>query len=224
LVNLLEKKNIGFPAIALVVSGGHTQIILVEKIGKYQILGETRDDAAGECFDKCAKILGLGYPGGPIISKLAEATLGQMEEMTRPHLPRPMIGTKDYDFSFSGLKTAVLYADRKITNKNAKYKKQMAAEVQQAIIDVLIKKTIKAIRDFNAKSLILGGGVSANKELRKQFQNKLAKEHPTTKFFVPKPDLSTDNALMTAIAGFYHKKNTVSWQKIQTDGNLRISK
>ncbi len=218
LVNLLENKDIKFPAVALVVSGGHTQIILVKSIGKYQILGETRDDAAGECFDKCAKILGLGYPGGPIISKLAENV------KTEKALPRPMIGTKDYDFSFSGLKTAVLYADRKITNKNGEYKKQMASEVQQAIIDVLIKKTIKAVRDFNAKSLILGGGVSANKELRKQFQAKLEKEHSATKFFVPKPNLSTDNALMTAITGFYHKKNTVGWKLIQADGNLRISK
>ena len=218
LVNFLDNTNIKFPAIALVVSGGHTQIILVNGIGKYKILGETRDDAAGECFDKCAKILGLGYPGGPILSKLAEGI------EPKKALPRPMIGTKDYDFSFSGLKTAVLYADRKITNKTEEYKKQMSAEVQQAIIDVLIKKTIKAVKDFNAKSLILGGGVSANQELRKQFKNKLGKEFLTTELFVPKPSLSTDNGLMTAVAGFYHKKNTKSWQKISADGNLRISK
>ena len=163
LVNILENPKITFPAIALVVSGGHTQIILVKGIVNYKILGETRDDAAGECFDKCAKILGLAYPGGPVISKLAEGI------KTKRFLPRPMIGTKDYDFSFSGLKTAVLYTDRKVTDKNAAYKKEMAAEVQQAIIDVLIKKTMKAAMDFKAKSLILGGGVSANTELRKQF-------------------------------------------------------
>jgi len=216
LVNLLENPGIKFPAIALVVSGGHTQIILVNGIKKYKILGETRDDAAGECFDKCAKILGLGYPGGPILSKMAEGI------ETKRALPRPMITTKDYDFSFSGLKTAVLYADRKVENKTDEYKKQMAAEVQQSIIDVLVKKTIKAIRDFDAKSLILGGGVSANQELRKQFKNKLEKESPNTKFLVPKPNLSTDNAVMTAITGFYHKKDTKDWQKIQADGNLRI--
>jgi N6-L-threonylcarbamoyladenine synthase len=216
LVNLLENKDIKFPAIALVVSGGHTQIILVKSIGKYKILGETRDDAAGECFDKCAKILGLGYPGGPAIA--AAAAKFEIRNLKfEIKLPRPMIGTKDYDFSFSGLKTAVLYADRKVTNKNAEYKKQMASEVQQAIIDVLIKKTIKAVKDFNAKSLILGGGVSANKELRKQFQSKFGN------VIFPKPDLSTDNALMTAITGFYHKKNTVAWKQIQADGNLRIS-
>ena len=221
LVNILDNPNIKFPAIALVVSGGHTQIILVNGIKKYKILGETRDDAAGECFDKCAKILGLGYPGGPILSKLASQTTNYK---LQTRLPRPMISTKDYDFSFSGLKTAVLYVDRKITDKTDEYKKQMAAEVQQAIIDVLIKKTMKAVRDFNAKSLILGGGVSANQELRKQFKNKLEKESPNTNFFVPKPNLSTDNAAMTAITGFYHKKDTKNWQKINADGNLRISK
>jgi N6-L-threonylcarbamoyladenine synthase len=218
LVNLLENKNIEFPAIALVVSGGHTQIVLVNGIGKYKILGETRDDAAGECFDKCAKLLGLGYPGGPIISKLAENI------KTKRMLPRPMMTTKDYDFSFSGLKTAVLYADRKVLDKTEQYKKEMAAEVQQAIIDVLIKKTMKAIYDFNAKSLILGGGVSANNELRKQFKNKLEKESPDIKFLVPKPNLSTDNALMCAITGFYHKKDIKDWRKIEADGNLRIEK
>lgn len=219
LVNTLKNPRIKFPAIALIVSGGHTQLILIKKIGKYKILGETRDDAAGECFDKCAKLLGLGYPGGPIISELASKASG----FAKPaKLPRPMIGTKDYDFSFSGLKTAVLYADRKVKSKTKKYKIEMAAEVQQAVIDVLIKKTIRAIKDFHVKSLILGGGVSANQELRKQFKIKLEKEAPSTDFFVPKPELSTDNGLMTAITGFYHKNKTVDWQKINADGNLRI--
>ena len=217
LVNFLENKEIKFPAVCLVVSGGHTQLILMKKIGSYKILGETRDDAAGECFDKCAKLLGLGYPGGPIISKLAEGI------KTQGTLPRPMISTKDYDFSFSGLKTAVLYADRKIKNKTKKYKKEMAAEVQQAVIDVLIKKTMKAVKDFNAQSLILGGGVSANQELKKQFEDRIKKEMLNVKFFVPKSSLSTDNALMTAIAGFYHRKNTEDWKNIEANGNLRIN-
>ncbi|MCX6721218.1 MAG: tRNA (adenosine(37)-N6)-threonylcarbamoyltransferase complex transferase subunit TsaD [Candidatus Staskawiczbacteria bacterium] len=232
LVNFLENppsyrasaRQVKFPAIALVVSGGHTQLILVKKIGSYKILGETRDDAAGECFDKCAKLLGLGYPGGPIISKLAEKN----RNPASIRLPRPMMYTKDYDFSFSGLKTAVLYYLQK--NKKAN-KKEMAAEVQQAVIDVLIKKTIKAVKDFNAKSLILGGGVSANQELRKQFKEKLEKESPKTEFFVPKPDLSTDNGLMVAIAGYFNTlrhgseqvKKTVGWKNISANGNLRIS-
>ena len=216
LVNILDNPNIKFPAISLVVSGGHTQIILVKKIGKYKILGETRDDAAGECFDKCAKILGLSYPGGPIISKLAE------NAKTKTLLPRPMFNTKDYDFSFSGLKTSVLYANRETKIKNKKYKEEMSAGVQQAIIDVLIKKTIKAAKDFDVKSLILGGGVSANQELKKQFKIKLEKESPNTTLFVPKPSLSTDNGLMVAITGFYHLNKKVNWKNLKADGNLRI--
>jgi len=221
-------KQIKFPAIALVVSGGHTQIILVKKIGSYEVLGETRDDAAGECFDKCAKILGLEYPGGPLISKLAQKAIGTSDI---PILPRPMINTKDYDFSFSGLKTAVLYAWQKLEKeKNSKffgdrqktYQMQIvfAKEVQRAIIDVLIKKTMKAVKDFNAKTLILGGGVSANSELRKQFLYTPGMDK--INFVVPEPSLSTDNGLMTAITGFYHKKETKDWKKIEANGNLRV--
>jgi len=228
LVNLLDlpaqagNPKIKFPAIALVVSGGHTQIILVNGIGKYKILGETRDDAAGECFDKCAKILGLGYPGGPIISKLAEGYTLNAKPYTLK-LPRPMISTKDYDFSFSGLKTAVLYAWQK-TPASAKISgvAGMAAEVQQAIIDVLIKKTMRAVKNFNAKSLILGGGVSANQELRKQFLNRVQGLGSRVKLFVPKPDLSTDNGLMVAVAGYFNKNKKISWKKLVADGNLRI--
>ena len=129
-----------------------------------------------------------------------------------------MIGTKNYDFSFSGLKTAVLYTDRKIKVKNKKYKKAMATELQQAIIDVLIKKTIKASKDYKAKTIILGGGVSANVELRRQF----LQIPGICKILFPAVNLSADNALMTAITGFYHQKNTTDWQKIKADGNLRI--
>ena len=253
LVNFLENKKVKFPVISLVVSGGHTQLILMKKIGQYKILGETRDDAAGECFDKCAKILGLGYPGGPIISKLAEEAAVEVRlpqacgSLTSTKLPRPMINTKDYDFSFSGLKTAVLYADRKV-KKTKQYKKEMAAEIQQAIIDVLIKKTLKAAKDFNAKTIILGGGVTANKELRKQFkenlENELVENFPRGKFstnskmekiklLVPEPKLSTDNALMVAVAGYFRRPSLrqgfggqakkIAWQKLQANANLRVS-
>lgn len=226
LVNYLNNKKIKFPALALVVSGGHTQLILVKGIGKYKILGETRDDAAGECFDKCARILGLGYPGGPIISKLAEKS-----KPGKIKLPRPMIGTKDYDFSFSGLKTAVLYADRRanpstsLRARTKQYKKEMAAEIQQAIIDVLIKKTIKAARDHKVKTIILGGGVSANSELRSQFKSEIRNSKFEINFIVPKPDLSTDNGLMIAITAYYHRNKKVAPSKAATitaDGNLRI--
>lgn len=212
-----------FPAICLVVSGGHTQIILMKGIGKYKILGETRDDAAGECFDKCAKILGLGYPGGPEISKLAEGII------PKNIFPRPMILTKDYDFSFSGLKTAVLYYAQKNKELN---KKQMSAEVQQAIIDVLVKKTIKAAKDHNTKTIILGGGVSANSELRSQFQSAVTRhcEEPQRRsnlnLIFPPENLSTDNAVMTAIAGYFHQKEKVSCEvgshTIKAESNLRL--
>jgi N6-L-threonylcarbamoyladenine synthase len=231
LVNLLPspvipaKAGIQFPAVALVVSGGHTQIILVEKIGKYKILGETRDDAAGECFDKCAKILGLEYPGGPVIAKLAEK--GEAGKIT---LPRPMINTKDYDFSFSGLKTAVLYSWTQ-QNKNKKQTKikhskeeviDMAAEIQQAIVDVLIKKTVQAAKDYNARTIILGGGVSANHELKTQLIIKMHEELPGVEYLFPQIDHSTDNGLMTAITGYFHQNKKIKWQDIKAESNLRI--
>jgi len=226
LVNFLDHKKINFPAIALVVSGGHTQIILIKGVGKYKILGETRDDAAGECFDKCAKILGLPYPGGPEIAKLAAKAGLSRESRAFAKLPRPMINTKDYDFSFSGLKTAVLYADQKVKNKNKKYKTGMALEVQQAIIDVLVKKTLKAVRDYKAKTLILGGGVSANKELRRQFNYQLKTKNYKLNFLVPPANLSTDNGLMTAITAYFHRNKKVAPQKVATlraNANLRIN-
>ncbi len=241
LVNFLENKNIAFPTLALVVSGGHTQLILMERIGKYKILGETRDDAAGECFDKCAKILGLGYPGGPIISKLAaqavipsltgnpELTARNLDSRFRGNdisLPRPMINSKDYDFSFSGLKTAVLYAWQKTpaSAKKSSDVARMANEIQQAIIDVLIKKTIKAVKDFKVKTLILGGGVTANQELRKQFLQIPGICNGEIKLLVPEPKLSTDNGLMVAVAGYFKSKQNklIKWQDIEANANLRV--
>lgn len=188
-------KNPKFPAIALIVSGGHTQLILVKKIGKYRIIGETRDDAAGECFDKTARILGLAYPGGPEISKLAK-----QKTKTVVSLPRPMINTNDYDFSFSGLKTAVLY-------KGKQDKIAMAKEIEQAIVDVLVKKTVRACKQYKAKSVILGGGVASNDRLRKALD-----------WVVPDKELCTDNAVMIGLAGYYGKpKKTISAQ-----ANLRL--
>ncbi|KKP32590.1 MAG: hypothetical protein A2312_04350 [Candidatus Staskawiczbacteria bacterium RIFOXYB2_FULL_32_9] len=232
--NFARNDNIRFPAIALVVSGGHTQIVLVEDISKYKILGETRDDAAGECFDKAAKILGLGYPGGPIISKLADRHPMSIKNKTDRlpmsiRLPRPMLNTKDYDFSFSGLKTAILYFQQKQlkkVQKNKYYICAMCAEIQQAIIDVLLKKTFKAVKDFNAKTIILGGGVSANSELKKQFQDATTRHsrergNPVSLIF-PEPILSTDNGLMIGVAGYYNKNKTVNWKDLKADSNLRI--
>jgi len=218
------------PAICLVVSGGHTQLILIKNIGIYKIIGETRDDAAGECFDKTARILGLGYPGGPAIA--AEAVkLSTIHYKLQTELPRPMINSKDYDFSFSGLKTAVLYdfkkrpASVKTTagKPRKEYIREMAKEIQQAIIDVLIKKTIKAAKDYRAKSIILGGGVAANKELRKQFNYKLRTINYKLNFLVPPRKFCTDNAVMIGIAGYFNRgKASKNWKKIKVDANLRI--
>jgi N6-L-threonylcarbamoyladenine synthase len=242
LANLLPQigLKIKFPAVCLVVSGGHTQLILMKKIGKYEILGETRDDAAGECFDKTARILGLGYPGGPAIAAQAAKAVYSSLRGALPRdaaiscdigmrLPRPMLYTKDYDFSFSGLKTAVLYDYKKRSAKQRKsknYIQAMSAEIQQAIIDVLLKKTIKASRDYKVKTIMLGGGVVANQELRTQFQNKIQKD---TNFTLQIPDLEfcQDNGAMIAITGWFNRakaiKSAKSIKNLKPIPNLRIS-
>ncbi|MDP2910393.1 MAG: tRNA (adenosine(37)-N6)-threonylcarbamoyltransferase complex transferase subunit TsaD [bacterium] len=223
LVNFIDEVKNYFPAIALVVSGGHTQLILVKDPpagkGKYKIIGETRDDAAGECFDKVARILGLGYPGGPIIAAEA-AKIPNFKSQIK--LPRPMISQKNYDFSFSGLKTAVLYNYKKQKPKIRKskhYIQEMSKEIQQAVIDVLIKKTIRAAKEYNVKTIILGGGVSANEELRKQFKSQWKGN-----LLIPEKKFSTDNAVMTAITGYYNylQGKIRKPEKIKADANLRI--
>ena len=222
----ITKFKFKFPAICLVVSGGHTQLILMEKISKYEVLGETRDDAAGECFDKTARVLGLGYPGGPAIAREAARFARNGEADIK--LPRPMLYSKDYDFSFSGLKTAVLYDYKKRGAKESKsgnYIQAMSAEIQQAIIDVLLKKTISAGRDYKAKTIILGGGVIANQELRAQFQDKIQNN---TNFALQIPDLEfcQDNGAMIAITGWFNrakaKKSAKSILLLQPNPNLRI--
>ena len=214
----LINTEIKFPAAALVVSGGHTQLILMKALGKYKILGETRDDAAGECFDKTARILGLSYPGGPEIAKMAS----EAKRQKNIKLPRPMIYSKNYDFSFSGLKTAVLYNFKKQTKISKKYIREMCAEIQQSIIDVLIRKTMRAAQEHKAKTIILGGGVTANKELKKQFQEKT--KELKLEFLVPKTKFSTDNAAMIGITACHHwpKKKTKNWRNLKANANLRI--
>jgi len=213
-----------FPAICLIVSGGHTQLILVKDFGSYKILGETRDDAAGECFDKIGRMLGLGYPGGPAIEKEARKEIKRRRGIK---LPKPMMFQKNYDFSFSGLKTAVLYnyknQDLK-TQKDKDYIREICHETQKAIIDVLLFKTIKAIKDHNVKSIILGGGVTANKELRKSFQEKIKKDLSRVNLYLPDIQYSTDNSLMIGLTAYYYwLKNDVKMsEKITVNPNLRI--
>jgi N6-L-threonylcarbamoyladenine synthase len=229
LINFVDKFQIPnskfqiLPAICLVVSGGHTVLFLMEKIGKYKLIGETRDDAAGECFDKTARLLGLGYPGGPAIAKLAKYEIQNTKYGI--HLPRPMIYQKNYDFSFSGLKTAVFYdfKSRSKKERNSKeYKIEMAREIQQAVIDVLIFKTIKAAKEFKVKSIILGGGVAANQELRKKLKEKIEKELEGIKFFIPPPEFCTDNGLMVAVSAFFNRRKIKRPAQIFADPNLKI--
>src|SRR3989344_1583977 len=223
-VSLAYRKDL-FPAVALVVSGGHTQLILMKGIGKYQLIGETRDDAAGECFDKTARILGLGYPGGPAIANIASLgnLVSKKETKFLVRLPRPMVGQRNYEFSFSGLKTAVLYdfqSRSAKTKKSSQYIQAMCTEIQQSIIDVLIYKTLKAARDFKAKSIILGGGVAANSELREQFKSKIQSTKSKVNFLVPSKNLCTDNAAMVAITAFFHKNKKANLLKLKADGSL----
>ncbi len=233
-VNEINRKPLtqkDFPAVCLIVSGGNTQLFLMEDFGKYKILGETRDDAAGECFDKVAKILGLGYPGGPVIAAKAKETRSPLADGERVSfkLPRPMINQKNYDFSFSGLKTAVLYnfkSQTPKTRKSKQYIKEMCYETQQAIIDVLISKTVKAAKAYKAKIIILGGGVSANRELQRQFQQKIKKEKLNFRFRAPSFKFCTDNAAMVAVTGYFKwkkMKKAENWQDIKAVANLRIT-
>jgi len=220
----LEKSD--FPIMSLVVSGGHTQLVLVKKINTYRIVGETRDDAAGEAFDKVAKMLNLGYPGGPVISHLASKTKNYKLKTNYLRLPRPMLNSGDLDFSFSGLKTAVLYTLQKMTP--AQIKKQtpaLAAEFQQAVVDVLTTKILSAAKQFQAKTIMLGGGVAANEALRAALKQKTADSG--RRFLVPTQKLCTDNAAMIALAAYYQLKNKTAkpsvWRSLQAQANLRIS-
>lgn len=216
-----ELKKVEFPALAVLISGGHTEIIHVEKIGQYKILGSTVDDAIGEAFDKVARMLNLPYPGGPEISKLAEDARKNniRSEVT---FPRPMIHSKDLNFSFSGLKTSVLYTLKKIENVTKDQVKGIAREFEDAVTEVLISKTTSAIEDNEVRSLILGGGVIANTHIRKTFE-KLASD-TSIPLYLPVSGLTGDNALMIALVGaikplFGYKGSTVAFK---AEGNLSL--
>ncbi len=221
-----KRNSVPFPAIGLIVSGGHTELVLIKKIGQYQRVGQTRDDAAGECFDKTARILGLGYPGGPAIAALAakfSISNFQFSNKIQLKLPRPMIGSKDYDFSFSGLKTAVLYDYKKrskIVRESLSYKIAMAREIQQAVIDVLLKKTMRAVQEYQVKTIILGGGVVSNLDLKQQLKVKSAKLK--VDFLAPPKNLCTDNGAMVAMAAWLHFPNRQDWSKMKPNANLSL--
>ena len=182
-----------FPFIALLVSGGHTQLMRVDGVGRYEILGETIDDAAGEAFDKSAKVMGLPYPGGPILSKLAES--GDPEAFK---LPRPLLHSGDLDFSFAGLKTAVLTQAKKLGDELQARKADLAASTQAAIVDVLVKKTINALKQTGMHRVVVAGGVGANRLLRDQLNKECAKRKIRVHY--PELHLCTDNGAMIAMA------------------------
>jgi len=221
--NKLEK--VIFPALALLVSGGHTEIILMSDWGTYEKVGQTRDDAVGEAFDKVARLVGLPYPGGPAIGKLAaEARIANLPPYAK--LPHPMLLSDNLDFSFSGLKTAVLYAiDGKTLSENEK--KALARDFEDAAITVLLQKSIKAIQKYSAKSFILGGGVSANTQLRQAISG-LAKYQafPELQVYLPELDLATDNSIMIALAGHAHLGSALSptdfANNIRANGNQSL--
>ena len=218
----LTKDSFAFPAISLLVSGGHTEIVLVKKIGTYKILGATLDDAAGEAFDKVARMLGMPYPGGPEISRLA--VLSRKSKAERAiKLPRPMIHSKDYNFSFSGLKTSVLYLLRDlggIEKISEETKMEIAREFEDAVCDVLIKKTLGAAQKNKAQSIIVGGGVSANRELATRLTKEAAAIGITVTF--PTKGLSTDNAIMIALAGYFGKAVSLNSKKLVAQGNMSL--
>ncbi len=195
--NFLTYEDLSFPAMALVVSGGHTSLIYMEEEGKAQVIGKTKDDAAGEAFDKIARALDLGYPGGPVIDKLAET--GNPEAI---HFPRAYLGEEyPFDFSFSGLKSAVLnYINSKRQKGEEICLHDLAASFQQAVIEVLVNKAVGAAKKYNTSTLLLAGGVAANKELRKMLQKKSSDNKISV--FIPPVDLCTDNAAMVASAAY----------------------
>ncbi|MDP3057595.1 MAG: tRNA (adenosine(37)-N6)-threonylcarbamoyltransferase complex transferase subunit TsaD [bacterium] len=221
-----NEKLFELPALALLVSGGHTQLVLIKDWLKYEILGETRDDAAGEAFDKVAKMLGLGYPGGAKIEELAEK--GNFKAFD---FPRPMAKSRNYDFSFSGLKTSVKYTLESLDLKlkvlpsiRNTYISDIAASFQAAVIDVLADKTIRAAEEYKIKTLIIGGGVSINQALRRELKKSLKEKLPTVKFLAPEKEYSNDNAAMIALAGYFRFKagEAGNWKSVQADAKLKL--
>jgi N6-L-threonylcarbamoyladenine synthase len=198
---LLSDPRPDFPFVALLVSGGHTQLMAVEGVGNYRLLGETVDDAAGEAFDKTASMLGLSYPGGPALSKLADNG-----DASRFKLPRPMLASGDHDFSFSGLKTAVLTLKMKLaksaglegTELDQACRADIAAAFQAAVVDVLVAKSLSALRTTGMSRLVVSGGVGANRRLREQLSRQAARQGATV--FYPPLELCTDNGAMIAFA------------------------
>ena len=220
-----QLSDITFPAISLLISGGHTELILMKDWGSYEKIGQTRDDAVGEAYDKVARLVGLPYPGGPEIAKLAnEARKRKLSQFA--DLPAPMLHSGDLDFSFSGLKTAVRYAvaDKRLAEDDIA---ALARDFEDAVTTVLLKKTLAALEEHGAQTLIVGGGVSANQHIKHKFEAALLNEYPDVTVYFPKPGLSTDNSIMIALAGHARADKALSSSNtdiIRADGNRSLAK
>jgi len=238
--NWIGNENIQFPLLALVVSGGHTQLVLMHDHCQYEIIGQTQDDAVGEAFDKVARILGLSYPGGPIISKRAQAFEDSKKENDIT-LPQPMRNSGDYNFSFSGIKTAALYLVKDFRKDNnlsddtelpQDFIDRVANAFQTATTEILTYKTLKAAKEHNVKTVLLAGGVSANIQLRKSLEQQIKNNFSDTTFSAPPMEYCLDNAAMIA-AGAYYRYNLLTktekdalqngWQNITATANLPIT-
>ncbi len=218
-----ELRKIQLPAIALLISGGHTEIVKVNNLGKYEILGNTVDDAVGEAFDKVARMLNLPYPGGPEISKYAEKARNENLE-NKIKLPRPMIHSKDLKLSFSGLKTAVLYTLKSFIDGggiiNENLIKEISREFENSVTEVLVSKVTRAINENETNTLIIGGGVIANKYMRKAFQD--LSENKSIPLLLPPHSLTGDNAIMIALVGVLNTKNSLEGH-VEARGNLSLN-
>lgn len=214
--NWIDHPEIQLPALALVVSGGHTDLVVIKDHGDIQLLGGTRDDAAGEAFDKIARLLGQPYPGGPFIE-----TQAKHGNPKRFQFPRPLIGSGDYQFSFSGLKTAVLREVQHLKQENQTLDQQTIADIayatQKAVVAVLVKKALKAAEEHNVKSLLISGGVAANQALREGLED--ATKNMDLTVYAPSKKLCTDNGAMIASAAAYNFK-PVPWQDITANPEL----
>ena len=221
-----------FPLLALLISGGHTELVLMKKWIDFKVIGRTRDDAVGEAFDKVARMLGLPYPGGVNLSNLAEEGR-RIAHRAFAHpetiaclLPRPMINAPNLDFSFSGLKTAVMYFLKEVPELTDYVKMKVAREFEEAVGDVLEAKVIRAIEQTKAKTLVIGGGVSANKHLRLRFEHLVKNEYKDMQLFVPESGLSTDNAVMISMTAYlrslFENHELVDPMEVRAEGNLRL--
>lgn len=221
----LEIRDVKMPVLALLISGGHTELVLMKEWLEYELVGQTLDDAVGEAFDKVARMLSLPYPGGPEISRLAELVRANPSQETDPSyvLPRPMISDATCNFSFSGLKTAVLYLLKKNPEMTEHEKKHLAHEFENAVTEVLWKKTARALDETGAQTLALGGGVSANTHIRRTFAANMQSEYPHVALRIPSASLTTDNAIMIALAGFYRARREASPDDIIASGNRSLA-